>query len=337
MKNLFRSSLALILTMGLIATAGYFQPAGAAQFTLRLGHVASPASGRQKGGLELAKRVEEKTKGQLKVEVYPSGQLGENPAMLQGVQIGTIEGIIIPTLFISGFHELYNVLDLPFLFPDTDTALRFSKDAAGQSLLKSVESKGVKGLAFWAQWMNIAVANFPATSPDAFKGKKFRTMPARIVMDRFQEWGASPVPTVLGELYNALQQKVVDGASLTFTEIFDFKLHETVKYITKLDDSLLAEVILVNKKWFDGLPADVRQVLAEEAQSTADYRLAVEKTGMDERWAKVKADGKNEILDLTAAQRKVFVDHVSQTHSNFFKRVPEGKNYYEQINAFLKK
>ncbi|WP_054936103.1 TRAP transporter substrate-binding protein [Moorella stamsii] len=307
------------------------------QYIMRIGHVTSPTGSRHKAALKLAEQVSQKTNGRLKIEVYPAAQLGDNTQLIQGTQTGTVQGVITPTLFTFAFHELFNVLDLPFLFKDIDQAFKVTQSPIGDELLASVESKGFKALAFWPQWLRVVIARFPADKPENFQGVKFRIMPAQVVLDEYRGWGASPVPTDLGELYNSLQQGVVDGANLTLTEIYDFKLNEAAKYLTLLNDGLLCDVILVNKQWFDSLPADLQKVLKDEFKAMARERLDIERVGMQERLDKIKAAGKNQVIELTPEQKKAFVKSVQPTYDALLKRLPEAKSYLEKIQDELAK
>ena len=109
-----------------------------APIVMKIGHVTSPYGSRQNAAVDLVKRLDVATNGRLKVEVYPAAQLGDNATLIQAVQTGTVQGVITPTLFTFSFHEMFNVLDLPYLFPDMDTAMKVTQSKVGDELLGSV-------------------------------------------------------------------------------------------------------------------------------------------------------------------------------------------------------
>jgi C4-dicarboxylate-binding protein DctP len=201
----------LSLAAAVFAVSGALAPLPALSqdFVMKLAHVVNPGSPRDKLMHLYGKNLSERTKGRIKVQVYPSGQLGGNRQIIEGVQVGTIEGTIAPTAFLGGFEPLLTVLDLPFIFPNIDVASRVANSDIGMELAREVERKGIKGVAFYGEGAKHFATTFPVRKPADFEGKKMRSMPAAVLLEQFRAWGASPVPMEFTETYNAIAQGVV--------------------------------------------------------------------------------------------------------------------------------
>lgn len=277
------------------------------QYLMKIGHAMVPNGPRDRAANLFKEEVEKATNGRIKVQVYPASQLGDNKQMVEGLQLGTIEGVITPTAFLGGFHPLFTVVDLPFLFPTQDVADKILNGPVGDQLLKSAEEIGIRGLAFWFEGgFKQFSSNFPIKSPEDFKGHKIRTMDTPILIEQYRTWGATAVPVAFAELYNALQLGTVEGQENRLGTIMEMKLHEVQKYITISNHGDIVEIFMVSKKWFDSLPPDLQEVLVSTAKRISPTRRSWGEEQDRQALEFLKSTGKNVVYELTPAERERF-------------------------------
>lgn len=298
---------------------------------MRVGHATAPGAPRDKNVIEFGKRIEEISKGAIKVENYPASQLGTNDAMLEQVMQGALEAVVVPTAFTAKVTPAFTMLDLPFLFPNMDRATEFMVSPEAMELLKVVEDKGYKGLAFWPSDMKLMTANKKIEKLEDLRGMKFRVMAGDVLMNTYKAWGASAIPLPLNELYTALSQGTVDAEENTLGTIHDFKFYEVQKYIIESNHSLTADVFLVNKAWYDSLPADIQKAMVDEAVKLAEVRK-VQEIERNKEFRKVIADSKKaEFVQLSDAEKQRMKEAAKLAYDEFIKNNPELKATLETI------
>jgi C4-dicarboxylate-binding protein DctP len=297
-RTLFAAASVLLAT-GLVASAAM------AQTTIKVGHDQPEPSTHHQAALKWKELVEQRTGGKLKVQVFPSSQLGSGVQMVEQVQAGALEVAVLPTAWVAPLAPSLQVLDLPFLFPDRATAHRVIDGPAGEAIMKPLEKVNIKGVGFWESGFKQFTGNFPIRQPSDYKGTKIRTMPAPVIQEQFKAFGAVPTMINFSELYSALQQKVVDGQENPIATIANMRFHEVQKYLTLSDHGFIAYVFMINKPFLDKLPADQRDVLVTAARESATYqRELIQKAEVVHLEAFKKAG--LEIITLTPAQRAEF-------------------------------
>lgn len=310
--------------------------AQAQAIVMKLPHVTSPGSPRDRLMHLYGKNLEERTKGRIKVQVYPSAQLGNNRQIIEGIQLGTIEGTVTPTAFLGGFEPLLTAMDLPFLFPNIDVVTKVGNSDVGMALAAEAERKGIKGLAFYGEGEKNFVTNFPVRRPADFQGKKIRSFPTPVLLEQFRAWGANPVPIELPETYNALAQGVVSGQEQEWGLVNDFRFYEVSKHLTESEHGFLVEFFFVSKKWYDKLPADLQEAVMAEAQALVPTRVA---------WAK-EHNGKAVLDKLLATHKDLQYYKLSKDEREVFRKAsepvyrkfaeqagPKGAQYVAKIKA----
>ena len=317
------------------AALGSPAPAIAQEFVMKLAHVVNPGSPRDKLMHLYGKNLGERTKGRIKIQVYPSAQLGGNRQIIEGIQVGTIEGTIAPTAFLGGFEPLLTVMDLPFLFPNIDVASKAANSEVGMALAREVEHKGIKGLAFYGEGAKHFATAFPVRRPADFQGKKMRSMPAAVLLEQFRAWGASPVPMEFSETYNALAQGVVAGQEQQWGLIHDLRFYEVSKYLTETDHGFFVEFFMVSKKWFDQLPEDLQKAVVAEAQALIPVRLQWTNEYSKASLDKILAARKDvQYHKLTKEEWAAFRDASLTVHQKYAELTgPKGAQYLERIKA----
>ena len=294
----------LSLSASLAMVAG-FSAAALAQTNIKVGHDQPEPSTHHQAALKWKELVEQRTGGKLKVQVFPSSQLGSGTQMVEQVQAGALEVAILPTAWIAPLAASVQVLDLPFLFPGREVAHRVVDGPAGEAILAPLEKVNIKGVVFWESGFKQFTGNFAIREPADYKGTKIRTMPAQVIQEQFKAFGAVPTMINFSELYSALQQKVVDGQENPIATIANMRFFEVQKHLTLSEHGFIAYVFMINKPFLDKLPADQREVLVNTAREASKYQRELIQKAEAAHLETFKKAGL-EIITLTPEQRGEF-------------------------------
>ncbi len=318
---------ALLMAAGLVAV-----PASAAEFTLKYGCV-TQGDMQHNYGLKLKEAVEKATNGRVEVKVFPGGQLGTPQAHLQGMQLGTIEAYSNPADFYAGLDARYGVFSIPFLFKDRDHANRTLKDPELRALILSmIEEKGLVGINIAAQAESHYFAKNPIRRLADFQGKKLRVNATPAERARMQAFGATAVPMGLAEMITSLQSGVIDGTMSGISIYVNFNLQSVSKTITETNDTLLVSFGSMSKKWLDTLPADLRQIVIEQARGLQDVAIKLsddEKVALRAKW--IERGG--EIINLPPEDMTELRKRLTPIGSEITKSDPALKRFYDQVLA----
>ncbi|WP_297952922.1 TRAP transporter substrate-binding protein [uncultured Desulfobulbus sp.] len=278
------------------------------------------------------KRAEELTQGKVTVEVYPNSQLYKDKEEMEALQLGAVQ-MLAPSL--AKFGPLgvkdFEVFDLPFIFNDYDDLHKVTKGPAGKALLDKLAPKGILGLAYWDNGFKSFSANSPMKTPADLKGKKFRIQNSKVLEEQMRTIKAIPQMLAFSEVYQALQTGVVDGAENPISNFYTQKMHEVQKYMTITNHGYLGYAVIVNKKFWEGLPADIRTQLETALNEATDYANKIAKEMNDRDLASVKASGKTEVTTLTPEERAAFKAAMLPVHDKMASRIGQ-----ETIDSFYK-
>jgi C4-dicarboxylate-binding protein DctP len=232
--------------------------------SMKVAHVMAVDSARHKALLEFQKYVKDASGGELTVELFPSGQLGEEPDLIESMKMGTIEG------YVGGaFDHLtpkLNLFVMPFMFPDLDAFLRVAKSPQAATIVAAAEKNGVKILAIGSGGSRQITNNVrPIKTPADMKGLKMRTPPMEPVIQTMKAMGANPVMIPYGDVYMALKTGVVDGQENPFMNAATMKFHEVQKYLTVINYMWAPEPFCVGKAWFDALSPKLKKIVQDGA------------------------------------------------------------------------
>lgn len=253
-------------------------PAFAQEFTARIGHLESPQQSRHVHLEIVADLVKERTEGAVTFEIFPQAQLGNQRAMTEGVQLGTLEATVSPAAFLGGFNPAISILDIPYLMPaDTAEAQALREGPFGQALLGSFDSRGVVGVAWWPNGMKNFTSNQALDDLAAFADQKFRVMDSNILIEQFTALGASAIALPFGELYTSLQTGVVDGQENPLDTIQRMKFFEVQDYLVISEHGAMEDIVLFNPIWWNSLPADY-QAIIQDALDEVVPQLITHKT-----------------------------------------------------------
>lgn len=308
-----------VLVFGL--SAALTASAYAGEIVIKFSHVVAENTPKGKGAELFKKLVEERLPGKVKVEVYPNSQLFGDGKEMQALLLGDVQ-ILAPSLSkFDKFTPKLQVFDLPFLFDNIDAVDRFETSKTGKELLNSMRSKGYKGLGFWDNGMKQLSANKPLRTPEDAKGVKFRIQSSDLLDAQFRAVGAVPQKLSFSEVYQALETGVVDGAENPWSNIYSQKFYEVQKYITESHHGYLGYIVVTNTKFWDGLPADVRDTLEKTLDEVTDRvnQWAREDSAADRQ--KIIDSGKTELVELTPEQRAAWKKAMKSVYDEFTPKI----------------
>jgi C4-dicarboxylate-binding protein DctP len=271
---------------------------------IKFSHVVTDDTPKGKGAIRFKELAEAKTKGRVKVEIYPNSQLYKDREELEALQLGAVQ-MLAPS--VSKFGPLgvrkFEVFDLPYMFADESSLERVVEGPVGTGLFKLLEPKGIVGLAYWFNGFKEFSANKPLRKLDDFKGLKIRIQSSKILEGEIKAFGAIPQVMAFSEVYTALQQGVVDGEENTPSNKYTQKMHEVQKHMTMSDHGVVMYAVVVNKKFWDGLPADIRKSLVEAMAESTQYVWDIAKKENEDALAKIKAAKTTEVYVLPPAEK----------------------------------
>ncbi|RTL47592.1 MAG: DctP family TRAP transporter solute-binding subunit [Rhodocyclaceae bacterium] len=321
----FRTAL-LGLAMASLALGAFAQQ----PIVIKFSHVVAVDTPKGLAAERFKKLAEERTNGKVKVEVYPNSQLYKDKEELEALQLGSVQ-MLAPSL--AKFGPLgvkeFEVFDLPYLFNGYSSLHRVTEGPIGQGLLKKLEPKGIVGLAYWDNGFKEMSANKPLKTPADFRGLKMRIQSSKVLDAEMRALGATPQVMAFSEVYQALQTGVVDGTENPVSNFYTQKMHEVQKYLMVSDHGYLGYAVIVNKKFWDGLPADIRTQLEGAMKDATRYANAIAATENAESLDKVKKSGKTQVIALSDAEKSVWAKALVKVHKDQEGRI--GKELIQSI------
>ena len=297
---------------------------------IKFSHVVAPNTPKGKGADKFKELAEKYTNGKVKVEVYPNSTLYKDKEELEALQLGAVQ-MLAPSN--SKFGPIgvkdFEVFDLPYLLPNKAALRKVTDGPIGQAMLKKLDSKGMVGLAFWDNGFKQMSANKPLRMPEDYKGLKFRIQSSKVLEAQFRALGAIPQVMAFSEVYQALQTGVVDGQENTPSNMFTQKFHEVQKYTTQTNHGYIGYVVVVNKKFWEGLPADVRGQLEKAMAEATVYSNDISEKENAEGWDDIKKSGKTEIIIPNAAENAAMRKAMEPLYTEMAGRV--GKQLIEDV------
>ena len=323
----------LILAAASIAALTFAGPALAdSPIIIKFSHVVASDTPKGKAADKFKELAEKYTNGKVKVEVYPNSTLYKDKEELEALQLGAVQ-MLAPSN--SKFGPIgikeFEVFDLPYILPDLKALRKVTDGPLGAKLLKLLDSKGMTGLAYWDNGFKQMSANKKLIAPADYKGLKFRIQSSKVLEAQFRSLGAIPQVMAFSEVYQALQTGVVDGQENTWSNIYTQKMHEVQKYITETNHGYIGYVVVVNKKFWDGLPADVREQLDKAMKEATAFGNGQSVKENEDALAEIKKSGKAEIIKLTPEQDEAMRKAMMPVYKDVASRVGQ-----PLIDEFLK-
>src|SRR6202451_2124247 len=294
----------LIWAAASVAALALISPAAAqAPIVIKFSHVVAADTPKGKAAEKFKELAEKYAAGEVKVEVYPNSTLYKDKEELEALQLGAVQMLAPsnPKFGPIGIRE-FEVFDLPYILPDTKTLRKITDGPLGARLLKLLDPKGMTGLAYWDNGFKQMTANKKLITPDDYKGLKFRIQSSKVLEAQFRALGAIPQVMAFSEVYQALQTGVVDGEENTTSNIYTQKMHEVQKYMTMTNHGYIGYVVVVNKKFWEGLPADIRTQCEKAMKEATEFGNGQSAQENDDALEAIRKAGKTEIIKLTPEQ-----------------------------------
>jgi C4-dicarboxylate-binding protein DctP len=293
-----------------------------APIAIKFSHVVAADTPKGKAALRFAELAKEKTGGRVEVTVYPNSTLYKDKEEMEALQLGAVQ-MLAPSLAKFGplGAQSFEVFDLPYLFDDYEQLHKVTQGQVGKDLLAQLADKGVLGLAFWDNGFKVMSANKPLKEPKDFRGLKMRIQSSKVLDAQMRALGANPQVLAFSEVYQALQTGVVDGTENPPSNLYTQKMHEVQKYVTRSDHGYLGYAVIVNKAFWEGLPADLRTALEAAMAEATVYANEIAKQENEDALAKVKESGKSEIVELTPAQKADWKKALAPVHRKMEERI----------------
>ncbi|HEY0571572.1 MAG TPA: TRAP transporter substrate-binding protein [Enterovirga sp.] len=309
-------------------------PLGGAQaqapIVIKFSHVVAPDTPKGKGADKFKELAEKYTNGRVKVEVYPNSQLYKDKEEVEALQLGAVQ-MLAPSL--AKFGPLgakeFEVFDLPFIIPDKPALRRVTEGQLGKKLFQKLESKGIVGLGYWDNGFKVMSANKPLREPADFRGLKMRIQSSKVLEAQFRALGSIPQVMAFSEVYQGMQTGVVDGSENTPSNMYTQKHHEVQKYLTLSDHGYIGYAVIANKKFWDGLPADVKPQLEKAMAETNAFANEISQKENDDALAEMKKSGRIEFITLTPQQKAAWKAALDPVYKDMASRV--GKDLLDEF------
>ncbi|MDY2947483.1 TRAP transporter substrate-binding protein [Mannheimia varigena] len=271
---------------------------------IKFSHVVANETPKGQGALMFQKLVDERLAGKVKVEVYPNSSLYADGKEMEALLLNNVQMLAPSLAKFDKYTPKIQIFDLPFLFDDIKAVERFEQSEAGQSLLKSMEDKGITGLSYWNNDLKQLSANKELREPKDARGLKFRVQASEVLDAQFKALKAVPRKMAFGEMYQGLQTGVVNGAENPYSNIYSQKIHEVQKFITESNHGLLSYMVIVNTEFWNKIPEDVRVELTKilDEVSVEANKQSHELNQSDKK--KIVDSGASQIVTLTDEQRE---------------------------------
>ena len=299
---------------------------------IKFSHVVAQHTPKGQAADYFKKLAEERTKGRVKVEVYPNSQLYKDKEEMEALQLGAVQ-MLAPSL--AKFAPLgikdFEVFDLPFIFDNYQELHKVTQGPVGAKMLKKLETRGIQGLAYWDNGFKVMSANTPLRTPADFKGQKMRIQSSKVLDTQMRSMQANPQVLAFSEVYQALQTGVVNGTENPPSNLYTQKMHEVQKYVTLSDHGYLGYAVIVNKQFWGGLPADIRNILEGAMKDATKYANDIAKKDNDEALAAVKKSGRSQLITLTPQERAVWRKTMNKAHTEHMDRI--GASLVKEVYA----
>jgi len=320
------------LRLAILALAAALPLAALAQspIVIKFSHVVAQDTPKGKAAEYFKKLAEDRTKGKVKVEVYANSTLYKDKEEVEALQLGAVQ-MLAPSL--AKFGPLgvkeFEVFDLPYLFDNYAELHKVTEGPVGQALMKKLEPKGIIGLAYWDNGFKDMSANKPLRKPEDFRGLKMRIQSSKVLDSQMRALGAVPQVMAFSEVYQALQTGVVDGTENPPSNLYTQKMHEVQKYLTLSDHGYLGYAVIVNKKFWDGLPPDIRKTLEQCMNESTRFANDIAMRENNDALEAVRKSGRTQIIALTPDEKKAWKKVLVKVHQDNESRV--GKELIQEI------
>lgn len=315
-------SLALASAIALVASASF------AEVTLRLAHAAPESDLQQVMSLYVKEQVEARTDGEVKINIFPQGQLGNDAQMIDGARSGIIDFVMVGLNNFGGLMPETGAFELPFMFPDRETAYKVLDGDVGQGVLDDMAAHGLKGLGHPENgYRNITNSRGPIREPGDLAGLQMRVNNSRALGDMFSLLGANPQQLPIAELYTALETGVVNSQDHPIGVTLSFKYDEVQDYLSLTQHAYASLVLAMNLNSFNNLTPEQQTILTEVVGDAVAMQRQMSIDMEDEMIAELESRGMEVNRDVNSA---AFQEAIAPVWTTFIET-----NGDELVNAIL--
>lgn len=326
----------IVLVWGMIALGSLllnppFAPAASSDVvTLKIAHAVEPLMPLHSGAEKMAALAAEKSNGTLKIEVFPSAQLGGEKDITEGVQLGSIDMGIISSGSVARFAPMQHIAYAPYLFRDIDHFLKVYRGPIGEEMgAQLLKRTGILALDFsWYYGVrHLTTRNTAVETPADLKGLKIRTPNIPVMRDAVKTWGCAVTTMDPSELYTALQTGVVDGQENPPSSIFGWKFYEVQKYLMLTGHMMGNMSVLINNQTFQKLSPEHQKILREAVEEAGNYQNDLTQKRDEENIKKLESLGMTIVKPDTTPFRKlsatIIPQYEKQWGEGLFKRIQD--------------
>ena len=302
---------------------------------IRFGYGLNEQSNQGRAAKVFAEHVEKASGGKMKVRAIGAAALGSDVQMQQALIGGAQEMMVGSTATLIGITKEMALWDTPFLFADAKEADAVLDGPIGQKVIAKLPEKGLVGLAYWENgFRNLTNSKRPVTRLEDLDGIKLRVMQNNVYLDSFKTLGANAVPLPFSELFSALETKTVDGQENPYNTILSSKFYEVQKYVSVTNHVYSPWIVLVSKKWWDGLSKDEQKVLSDAARISRDFERKDTRAEAAKALGELKAKGM-QVNELTPAESARMRDKLTRVNASIAANV--GMDLWNETQAELGK
>ena len=315
---MIRRSFLAIFLMSVVASNAWAQ----SPIVIKFSHLVAKDTPKGKAAEKFKELAETATKGRVKIEVYANSTLYKDKEELEALQLGAVQ-MLAPSM--AKFGPLgvkeFELFDLPYLFTDQQSLERVTNGSVGRDMLKRLETKGLIGLSFWDNGFKIMSSNRPMHAPTDLKGLKLRIQASKVLDEQMRVLGANPQVMAFSEVYQALQTGVVDGLENVPSNLYTQKMHEVQKHMTVTNHGYIGYAVVVNKKFWEKLPADVRSQLDGAMREATEYANKIAQQENEAALESIRKSGKTTVYMPTEAEKAEWRKVMLPVHKTMEERI----------------
>ena len=279
-----------------------------APIVIKFSHIVAPNTPKGMAADRFKMVAEKLTGGRVKVEVYANSTLYKDKEELEALQLGAVQ-MLAPTLGKFGLQlgiKEYEIFDVPYIFPTKQALYNITEGPIGKAMLQKLEAKGMVGLGFWDNGFKVMSSNTPMHMPSDLTGLKMRVQASKVLDAQMRAFGAIPMALSFSETYQALQSGLVDGTENPPSNVLTQRMHEVQKHITLSNHGYIGNAVVVNKKFWDELPVDIRLLLEKALADATTFEKAIAQRDNDLALDIIKKSGKTTVYALTPAEQNAW-------------------------------
>ncbi|MPY98071.1 MAG: DctP family TRAP transporter solute-binding subunit [Actinophytocola sp.] len=310
---------AILLSVALVAAAcgGARSGGGGGEdgsYTIKFSHVVTADTPKGQAAEKFKELVEKNCGDQVTVEVYPNSELYGDEDEMQALQSGAVQMLAPASAKFTTIAPQLQVLDLPFLFDSVEDIPEVASPdtAVGQAIYENdaLAKRGIKVLGLWDNGLKQLSSNQPMEKPADLKGLRFRIQPSDVLRSQFSQWNAETTPMAFAEVYNALQQGVIDGQENPYSNIESQNMHTVQKHITESNHGYIGYVHTINNEFYQSLPPELQECVTNASDKAAAFNREIAADLNEEAKQAIRDEGSTQITELSDEQRRVFKDAV---------------------------